>query len=75
MNDPDTGPDASPDTSVVPPTPARGDVPAERHCLRCGAVFWSEGFGERICKRCKSQASWKSAIPPGDGGSRRRSSR
>jgi len=60
----------------LPPTlQARGDMPAERHCLRCKVAFWSEGFGERICKRCKSQAAWKSAIPSGDGGSRRRSSR
>ena len=67
MNDPDAG--------LVPTTPARGDVPAERRCLRCSAAFWSEGFGERICKRCKSQASWKSAIPAGDGGGGRRSFR
>ena len=60
------------DPTYRPPTPARGDGPAERCCLRCGTAFWSEGFGERICKRCKAQASWKSAIPSGDGGSRRR---
>jgi hypothetical protein len=57
------------------PKLARGDVAAERACLRCRKPFPSEGFGERICKRCKSQSAWKSAIPPGDGGSRRRSSR
>jgi len=67
MNEPDPG--------FRPPTLARGDGPAERHCLRCEAVFKSEGFGERICKRCKAQASWKSAIPSGDGGSRRRSAK
>ena len=60
------------DPGYLPPTPARADIPAERCCLRCRAAFWSEGFGERICKRCKARASWKSAIPAGDGGSRRR---
>ncbi len=63
------------DAGMAPPTPARGDTPAQRDCLRCTTSFWSEGFGERICKRCKSQASWKSAIPGGDGGSRRRSAK
>jgi hypothetical protein len=67
MNDPDPG--------FLPPTPARGDGPAQRCCLRCKATFWSRGFGERICKRCKAKASWKSAISSGDGGSRRRSAR
>ncbi len=62
-------------SGLRPPTPARGDLPATRHCLRCRTAFMSEGFGERICKRCKAQTSWKSAIPSGDGGSRRRSSR
>jgi len=57
------------------PRPARGDVAAERACLRCRIPFRSEGFGERICKRCKGQSAWKSAIPPGDGGSRRRAQR
>lgn len=60
------------DPALLPPKPARGDMPAERFCLRCNATFWSEGFGERVCKKCKSQAAWKSAIPSGDGGSRRR---
>jgi hypothetical protein len=25
-------------------------------------TFWSEGFGERICSRCKGSAVWRSAI-------------
>jgi len=57
------------------PKPARGDIAAERACLLCRTRFPSEGFGERICKRCKGQSAWKSAIPSGDGGSRRRSPR
>ncbi len=60
---------------TLTPKRANSDLPAERHCLRCKTAFWSEGFGERICKRCKTQVSWKSAITTGDGGSRRRSSR
>lgn len=40
---------------------ALADAPKERACLRCAAAFWSEGFGERICKRCKGSHSWKNA--------------
>ncbi len=49
--------------------PARSlrDVPAKRTCLRCRTVFQSEGFGERICRRCKGSAQWKSAVPAGGG--------
>ncbi|MCC6007788.1 MAG: hypothetical protein JJU40_08930 [Rhodobacteraceae bacterium] len=61
--------------ALLPAVPARGDTSAQRHCLCCKAVFPSEGFGERICKRCKSQAAWKSAISSGHGASRRRSAR
>jgi uncharacterized paraquat-inducible protein A len=52
---------------------ARGDIAADRACLRCRAVFRSEGFGERICPRCKSTVSWRTAAPDGNGQSRRRS--
>ncbi|WP_372803169.1 hypothetical protein [Paracoccus seriniphilus] len=51
---------------------ASGDVPSERQCLRCDAAFWSEGFGERICKRCKGLNAWRNAMPVTPGGSRRR---
>ncbi len=51
---------------------ARGDAPAERACLRCCTMFWSEGFGQRICARCKTSATWKSGISAGDGRARRR---
>ena len=43
-----------------------GGVPAEYPYILCGTKFWSEGFGERICRRCKSAASWKSAVPAFD---------
>ena len=54
--------------------PARGDVPAERACLRCKATFGSEGFGERICGRCKSSSTWRSAASASNRPERRRSS-
>jgi len=61
--------------TLAQPVAARGDGTALRACLRCRTPFPSAGFGERICKRCKGHTAWKSAIPAGDGGSRRRSSR
>ncbi|WP_193142753.1 MULTISPECIES: hypothetical protein [unclassified Meridianimarinicoccus] len=54
------------------PARASGDVPRERQCLRCEAVFWSEGFGERICRRCKGLNVWRNAMPVTPGGTRRR---
>lgn len=55
-------------------TKARRDVAAERVCLRCGATFQSEGFGERICRHCKSSSLWRSSVPFSDGQGWRRSS-
>jgi hypothetical protein len=54
---------------------ARRDGVARRACLRCRAVFDSEGFGERICPHCKESAVWKSSAPlrAGRDGSGRRS--
>lgn len=48
-------------------TKARGDVAAERVCLRCKRTFWSEGFGERICQRCKNTKVWSTAVSIGAG--------
>jgi len=31
--------------------------------MRCRTSFWSDGFGERICPRCKGSASWRAAMP------------
>ena len=59
---------SAPETS---PPRAAGDVPRERRCLRCSTVFWSEGFGERICRRCKGLKAWQSALS-GPVSSRRR---
>lgn len=36
------------------------DVPKTRICLLCRSDFESEWSGERICKRCKGTAAWKS---------------
>lgn len=58
-------PDFGPEKSV-------GDIPLERRCLRCVAAFWSEGFGERICRRCKGLNAWKNAVATGSVASRRR---
>ena len=52
-----------PDLDVAAPARAHRDVPAERLCLRCEAAFESEGFGERICRRCKSSATWRTSVP------------
>lgn len=30
-----------------------------RTCLSCGAPFESEWPGERVCRRCKSSATWR----------------
>ena len=45
------------------PRPRPADVPTLRQCLRCRATFPSEGFGERICRHCKSSKDWRSASP------------
>jgi hypothetical protein len=52
---------------------AAGDIAAERACLRCRSTFLSEGFGERICSRCKGTTAWRSAVSEGTGQGRRRS--
>lgn len=46
------------------PVRAIDDVPKERLCLRCRTPFPSEGFGERICRRCKASHSWQTAVQP-----------
>lgn len=53
--------------------PAQRDVAANRSCLRCRTVFASEGFGERICQRCKVTVAWRAGLPAGTGQNRRRS--
>lgn len=36
------------------------DKPKVRSCLLCKDKFESQWSGERICKRCKNTAAWKS---------------
>lgn len=57
------------------PIRARGDARAQRTCMMCRQAFDSAGFGERICKRCKGQAAWRSSAPSGEGRAGRRSGR
>lgn len=54
------------------PAAARRDVPKARTCLRCKTLFHSDGFGERICSRCKGSAVWKSSAPARGDGTRQR---
>jgi hypothetical protein len=51
---------------------ATADVAAYRACPSCRATFQSEGFGERICSRCKGSVAWRSFLPGGSGRGRRR---
>lgn len=63
------------DVETLPmPARARGDIAAERGCLCCKKVFWSEGFGERVCPRCKSSNVWRNSVPGSIGQGHRRSS-
>jgi hypothetical protein len=54
-------------------TKAAADIAAERKCLRCSKPFWSDGFGERICTRCKGSSVWRSASAHRSDQGRRRS--
>jgi len=38
----------------------RTDEEKIRKCLMCGTPFPSAWAGERICRRCKSSARWRS---------------
>ena len=51
---------------------ALGDIAQKRQCLRCETAFWSEGFGERICRRCKGLNAWRNGAPVSASASRRR---
>ncbi len=60
-------------TTTEQPERALGDAPQERACLRCKVLFPSEGFGQRICARCKGSSVWRAAIPEGVSYGKRRS--
>ena len=36
---------------------AVGDVPRKRRCLACGDTFYSEGWSNRMCKRCRKRSA------------------
>ncbi|SEM19336.1 hypothetical protein SAMN05443999_11521 [Roseovarius azorensis] len=59
-------------TDIYHPARALDDTPKERCCLRCKAIFWSDGFGERICRRCKGLTAWRNAAHSSRGTSRNR---
>jgi len=50
-NPPDSGVDDQLDDGFGLPH-ASGDAPAERQCMACGASFLSEGWHNRLCRRC-----------------------
>ncbi|MDE0305467.1 MAG: hypothetical protein OXI87_11405 [Albidovulum sp.] len=31
-----------------------------RNCLSCSALFYSTGFGNRLCNKCKNSSAWDS---------------
>jgi uncharacterized paraquat-inducible protein A len=51
---------------------ATAEMAADRSCPRCRSIFRSEGFGERICSRCKASVDWRRSLPGGNGQGRRR---
>lgn len=63
---------ADPEQSVNDSARRISDVPRARLCLRCGSDFESEWSGERICRRCKSTASWHNGLPHHNPEGRRR---
>jgi hypothetical protein len=51
------------DDSMTLDEPAsRVETPKVRRCLMCHEPFGSEWSGERLCKRCKTSAQWRSGI-------------
>jgi methylphosphotriester-DNA--protein-cysteine methyltransferase len=59
-------------TEIYQPPSALNDTPKERNCLRCKVKFWSSGFGERVCRRCKGLSAWRNSAPANPGTSRNR---
>lgn len=43
----------------IPLARANEDIAKTRSCLRCQEKFESSGFGERVCRRCKSTSTWR----------------
>ena len=49
---------------------AISDIPKLRACMLCKENFQSDGFGDRICRRCKSSNTWRNGIATTYGKSR-----
>ncbi len=54
------------------PAQSLRDTPKTRPCLRCNDPFASEGFGDRICRHCKSSSAWRNGMATTYGSSSRR---
>lgn len=59
-------------TEIERPVRALNDTRKKRSCLRCRVKFWSDGFGERVCRRCKGSSAWRNAVPANPATSRTR---
>ena len=55
--------DGAMDDEHKKPEAERDSDPKTRPCLVCEVPFQSEWAGERICRRCKSTAAWRSGAP------------
>ena len=44
------------------PGAERATDPKTKQCLVCKSPFLSEWAGERICRRCKSTAAWRTGV-------------
>jgi len=55
----------------IQPIQSHGDTPKTRPCLRCRLDFPSEGFGDRICRPCKSSSVWRNGMATTYGSSSR----
>lgn len=51
------------------PDPELAYVRKERRCLMCRTAFVSDWSGERICRKCKTLATWREGevLPTGSG--------
>jgi hypothetical protein len=54
--------DSAMDDDHKKPASFRYTEPKTKPCLVCKSPFLSEWAGERICRRCKSTAAWKSGV-------------
>ncbi len=48
--------EADPD-EITPRLRPANDMPSQRHCMRCGQQFASEGWHNRLCRPCRSRGT------------------